>query len=53
MTKWLALFLLSTSLLAASPLEIMTQSGVKKFEAELAITPQQQDKGLMFRTHLA
>jgi uncharacterized membrane protein (UPF0127 family) len=39
--------------LQVEPLRITTASGVREFAVEVARTPEQQSKGLMFRTELA
>jgi uncharacterized protein len=47
--------LLAPMPIAAQPLErleIVTRDGVRSFEVELAVTPDQRSKGLMFRTEL-
>jgi uncharacterized membrane protein (UPF0127 family) len=37
---------------ATEPLEIVTRTGVHVFEVELAVTPDERSKGLMFRREL-
>jgi uncharacterized protein len=37
---------------AAESLEIATRNGVRVFEVEMAVTPQEQEKGLMYRRDL-
>jgi len=45
----------STTVRAASveQLEIATKNGVRVFEVEMAVTPQEQEQGLMYRRELA
>jgi uncharacterized membrane protein (UPF0127 family) len=43
----------SAGQMAEEPLELVTASGVKRLLVEVARTPEQQSKGLMFRTALA
>ena len=56
------LLAVASLLLAASPaahafsveqLEIATKGGVRVFEVEMAVTPQEQEQGLMYRRQLA
>ena len=42
----------SSAALELQPLEIATKTGVHVFAVELAVTPEQQAKGLMFRREL-
>ena len=54
--------IVASFLLAASPavhalsveqLEIVTKGGVRVFEVEMAVTPEEQEQGLMYRRELA
>jgi uncharacterized membrane protein (UPF0127 family) len=50
-------FLLATSIaahaLSVEQLEIVTKGGVRVFEVEMAVTPEEQEQGLMYRRELA
>jgi uncharacterized membrane protein (UPF0127 family) len=39
--------------LSVEQLEIITKGGVRVFEVEMAVTPQEQEQGLMYRRELA
>jgi uncharacterized membrane protein (UPF0127 family) len=50
----LALLLLTAPLAASTEtLEIITRNGVHVFDVEMAVTPEERSKGLMFRRELA
>jgi uncharacterized membrane protein (UPF0127 family) len=53
----IAVFLLAVPLaahaLSVEQLEIVTKNGVRVFEVEMAVTPEEQEQGLMYRRELA
>jgi uncharacterized membrane protein (UPF0127 family) len=44
---------LAAHALSVEPLEIVTKNGVRVFEVERAVTPEEQETGLMYRRELA
>jgi uncharacterized membrane protein (UPF0127 family) len=45
--------MLAAHAMSIEPLEIVTRNGVRVFEVEMAVTPEEQETGLMYRRELA